>query len=340
MASELSSYAHPSQPWNRPSVEPRAPMVWNAALMYLCGGFACLTAVALPLIATAHRPVLLFVGLFGCTIAATLWIWGRHLPPWSFALLSALGTLLVSLIVAICSTGGSVKTAALAYLCVAVYYGRAFSRRMVYAQWLVFAASFAAALLLDGFPGMVSYWAVLAALVLIVGLALSRDTDMLRRRADTDPLTGLPNRNGLYDAAQRVHREGMARRARRPRACAVIDLNGFKQINDTLGHPVGDQLLAELAQAWRRCLRTADIAARIGGDEFVVLMPNTSRRGAEGILRRMREAVVLVAGKPVTWSNGLCMWRHGETIDECIKRADEALYENKRRARSRRNGLE
>jgi diguanylate cyclase (GGDEF)-like protein len=312
-------------------------MVSSAALMFLAGGLACLTAVAFPLIATEHLDLLLFEGVLGCAIATGLWLWGMRLPDQAFPLLAGGASLLVSLIVANCSSAAAVKTAALAYPCVAVYYGHAFSRRMAYLQWLVFAFSFGAALLIGGFSDMAAYWAMVAITVLAVGVGLSCYTEALRRRADTDRLTGLLNRNGLADAAVRVDRRGSKRGVRYPRALVMIDIDGFKQINDTMGHPVGDRLLADLARAWRACLRERDVLARTGGDEFVLLMPDTSRRRAQELLCDMRKAVVSVAGRPVAWSHGLHMWRQEESIEEGMARADKVLYENKRRPGLRRD---
>jgi diguanylate cyclase (GGDEF)-like protein len=136
-------------------------------------------------------------------------------------------------------------------------------------------------------------------------------------------LTDLLNRNGFLTAATRER--AIADRSRTPLALAVLDLDldldGFKQINDRLGHAAGDTLLSELAGAWRERLRAGDILARHGGDEFVLLLPATSEREAGGILERLRH------GEPhVSWSIGLSEWRAGEELDSALARADHDLY--------------
>ena len=106
-------------------------------------------------------------------------------------------------------------------------------------------------------------------------------------------------------AALREH--AIALRSDNRLTLAVLDLDGFKQINDLRGHVVGDRVLADLGRSWRESLRTGDILARHGGDEFVLLLPATSPESAGSVLRRLR-----VEDLPVTWSVGMasgCAWR-------------------------------
>jgi diguanylate cyclase (GGDEF)-like protein len=101
----------------------------------------------------------------------------------------------------------------------------------------------------------------------------------------------------------------------------VLDLDGFKQINDLRGHVVGERVLADLGRSWRERLRTGDILARHGGDEFVLLLPATSPESAIAVLDRLH-----VEDLPVTWSVGIGEWLGGESLGECIARADTHLY--------------
>lgn len=111
---------------------------------------------------------------------------------------------------------------------------------------------------------------------------------------------------------------------------ALIDLDRFKELNDTYGHNVGDRILRELATEWKRAARHSDIIARVGGDEFIILMPNTDLAGARIFLSR------LSAAPTHPWSWGMTEWRTGEIVSTAIARADEAMYRNKM-ARYRRD---
>ena len=116
-----------------------------------------------------------------------------------------------------------------------------------------------------------------------VGYLVSR----LRETAVTDPLTGAMNRKGLFERAQALR--SVADRGGRPTAVVVLDLDQFKQFNDRYGHAAGDRLLADLVAAWSTVLRPSDLIARIGGDEFVLLLPNCDSDQAEAMLGRLRD---------------------------------------------------
>ena len=150
-------------------------------------------------------------------------------------------------------------------------------------------------------------WVIVTGTVWSTALVLGRLSESLRQRADTDQLTGLLNRNGFLTAVARER--AIAERTRTPLTLAVLDLNGFKQVNDRFGHAAGDRLLVELAGAWRERLRAGDILARHGGDEFVLLLPATSPAEAGGVLERLRDGE-----QPVDWSIGLSEWRPGEDL--------------------------
>ena len=147
--------------------------------------------------------------------------------------------------------------------------------------------------------------------------------------ARTDELTGLPNR--------RVWREELPReiaRAERegePLCVAILDLDRFKQFNDTHGHQEGDTFLQEAATAWRRHLREVDLLARLGGEEFAVLLPHCSLEEAYGVLERVREATP----RGESCSAGVALWDGRESAASLYGRADAALYAAKDAGRSR-----
>jgi len=157
----------------------------------------------------------------------------------------------------------------------------------------------------------------------------------LRRLATTDDLTGLGNRRHLVERAQ----ETLAVARRYDQWCTIcaIDIDRFKRLNDRLGHLAGDQALVTLAAILRGNLRAADLPARFGGDEFVVLMPLTDPEAGQQAASRLLRAVREDAGSDgLRISIGVASVR-GERagLEELLARADQALYEAKRGGRDR-----
>jgi diguanylate cyclase (GGDEF)-like protein len=159
-------------------------------------------------------------------------------------------------------------------------------------------------------------------------------TAALQRRATTDALTGLANRRHLTAAIDTEVRR--ARRTGRALSLAILDIDHFKRINDTHGHPGGDAVLREIARVLRETTRAGDILGRIGGEEFAVLMPETDTAQAERACERLRAAVagrtVALGGTVatrVTVSTGVALLSAGEAADHLMCRADKALYEAK-----------
>jgi diguanylate cyclase (GGDEF)-like protein len=178
---------------------------------------------------------------------------------------------------------------------------------------------FSLGLLVSGLPDLVVYWTIVIATVWSICIVLGNLSEQMRLQAGTDHLTGLLNRGGFQTAALRER--ALADRTGSPLTLAVIDLDGFKQINDREGHAAGDRLLAGLGRAWRARVRPGDILARHGGDEFVLLLPATTSTGAEAVLERLRDGE-----DPVGWSVGVSEWRPGESLDAPLARADRYLY--------------
>ncbi|NMB77099.1 MAG: sensor domain-containing diguanylate cyclase [Myxococcales bacterium] len=161
----------------------------------------------------------------------------------------------------------------------------------------------------------------------------------LRRLSESDALTLLHNRRYL---AERLPLEiDRAQRSRRPLSALFLDLDRFKRINDRFGHPVGDQVLQDLAERLRQGCRSEDVLARVGGEEFVILLPDTNLAQARRVAQRLRLSVkgtpfITTAGPlDVTVSLGVARLRPRETGDAFLRRADQALYLAKRRGRDR-----
>jgi diguanylate cyclase (GGDEF)-like protein len=153
---------------------------------------------------------------------------------------------------------------------------------------------------------------------------------ILRNLAMIDPLTGLYNRRF---AEQRLATE-VARSERRghPLTVLTLDLNNFKEINDTYGHPAGDQVLQEFASRLNKVIRGSDLAVRLGGDEFLVVLPECTLEQLKLVLDRLSSFELDWQGQkiPVTFSAGWKDYEQGDRPEEMLARADEALYTNKR----------
>lgn len=145
---------------------------------------------------------------------------------------------------------------------------------------------------------------------------LGRVQEMARH----DQLTGLPNRRALEEQLPRAM--ARARRSRSPLSVAILDIDHFKDYNDTHGHLAGDEVLRACAKAWDSALRGEDTIVRFGGEEFLVLLPDIPAEQAAEIVERLR--VKTPMGQ--TCSAGLACWDFAESIDDLLGRADKALY--------------
>ncbi len=154
-----------------------------------------------------------------------------------------------------------------------------------------------------------------------------------------DPLTQAMNRRGLEEAF-RIE-TARATRYESPLAFAMLDLDDFKKLNDSLGHVGGDRALVHLAQVMKATLRPTDLLARMGGEEFGVLLPATEAEEAVSVTERLQKELTRSAfvfeGKATTlmFSAGIALWRQTEALEELIRRADEALYAAKRAGKNR-----
>jgi diguanylate cyclase (GGDEF)-like protein len=164
---------------------------------------------------------------------------------------------------------------------------------------------------------------------------LEESMEKLRELAISDPLTGLANRRYFGEQLARQFNEAL--RYGVDLSCCMVDLDHYKQFNDTLGHQMGDQLLEMTAAMIRSSLRGADIAARYGGDEFVLLLPQTGAEEAQAVIKRIRQMLELEFQRdsrlsvPVTLSAGVASLKedHPNTADELVSMADMALYRAK-----------
>jgi diguanylate cyclase (GGDEF)-like protein len=169
---------------------------------------------------------------------------------------------------------------------------------------------------------------------------LARAEAQLRSLAAEDPLTGVLNRRRFLELADVEW--ARAKRHGRPQSLLLIDVDGFKSVNDRHGHLTGDETLRRMAETSRACLRRTDLFGRYGGDEFVVLLPETEEPGAVLMAERIRRALEAAQVKSgaglirVTVSIGIAARRSAtEALDALIAQADTALYAAKANGRNR-----
>ena len=198
---------------------------------------------------------------------------------------------------------------------------------------MIFAVALAASLI----AGLI-VWRVAARPVEQMKQRLDDERAQFEALAHEDPLTGLPNKRAFHD---RLDDElGRAAREYYPVSVVVMDLDRFKQINDTWGHAVGDEALVKLSKQVQAELRAGDFAGRMGGDEFTIALVRADAHSAEKVLNRLREALTKVtvgpAGEHLGFSAGIAEFpRHARNRDDLIQCADSALYWGKADGRGR-----
>ena len=168
---------------------------------------------------------------------------------------------------------------------------------------------------------------------------LELELNNLSEKVRIDQLTGVLNRRGLDDAF--IREFSWAQRGKNNLSVMLLDIDNFKQFNDTYGHDVGDKVLQHLASAVKQCVRPIDVVARYGGEEFVILLPNTAIENAvEAGIRLQRELTkkfFMHNNKRllVSFSAGVALYRAGEDQSAVIQRADKAMYRAKERGKNR-----
>lgn len=171
---------------------------------------------------------------------------------------------------------------------------------------------------------------------------LNHELGLVKRLSMTDELTRLPNRRAFLKRLE--NESGRVQRYGYPMAIAIIDLDLFKEINDSYGHAVGDQVLQSYTKNVLSTFRNYDLVARYGGEEFAVLLPHTDIYGAERALNKVLQkaaetpldrASIDAPIKLPTFSAGVAAYKQGESIENIINRADKAMYNAKKLGRNR-----
>jgi diguanylate cyclase len=188
---------------------------------------------------------------------------------------------------------------------------------------------------------LAAYFTIMALLAFFYAQTVAEAERGLHKHATTDVLTGLRNRRRLLELAR--GELARARRSGAPVSIIITDIDLFKSINDRHGHPTGDQVIVGIAKCLQECVRAQDHAARWGGEEFIVVLPNIDLHGAHAAAERMRQHIEQLRIPTdsdtlrCTASFGVSEWKHGrgETFEQCVDKADAALYCAKQMGRNR-----
>lgn len=171
---------------------------------------------------------------------------------------------------------------------------------------------------------------------------LREQNTQLAELAARDPLTQLPNRRSLMDQLSQEVARVERRSADEHELCvSMLDVDHFKRINDTWGHDAGDAILCRISNELRKIMRQGDFLGRFGGEEFIVILPESTLEAAQRTAERIRDCVAglsfaeLPDCEQITVSQGLAIYQPGERIETTLKRADEALYIAKENGRNR-----
>jgi diguanylate cyclase (GGDEF)-like protein len=193
---------------------------------------------------------------------------------------------------------------------------------------------------LGGFAAQIAPVILVAYIVTMFSADIRYGLNRAKLLSETDDLTGLLNMRGFSIAANRLF--GQALRYGRPVSVLMIDSDNLKEVNDSFGHEAGNRLLRQVTRLVQAELRYTDVLARYGGDEFVVLLPETPVKGAMDVAARIRDAVSSVAleidGKRVANTVSIGVAAHpvdGNSLDGVVARADRAMYHAKQTGRNR-----
>jgi diguanylate cyclase (GGDEF)-like protein len=262
-------------------------------------------------------------------VAATLLVWGKRMSQWMIHVLLGTGVIVITL--GIEYAGNTVQTSitAIFYIWAVLFAFTFFTSLHAWPHVAFIALAYGIVLMRFGNRDGIAQWFTVVGTVAITGYVVGRLAEHNTRLAVTDPLTGLPNRRS-FDQMLALELE-RARRDRHALCVGVLDLDGFKSVNDTLGHGCGDELLRICAARITQCVRGDDVVARLGGDEFALLLLGPGARRPQVVAQRVVEVLrqpVDLGGRSVTISAsiGFAVSDGESSPAELLRNADLAMY--------------
>lgn len=297
--------------------------VWSLGLWFIVGTillvFTILTAQGSP-IGFALRVVLI---AYAFAVLAVLAVLAGRTPLWFLRLQILVSIAALTSLLLVARTDLGAATILWGYLGVSVYTAFWESRRWLVVVLGLVAVTSLAGVIEFGATGLIlTQWLIAMFACALLSLILNVMLRRIERDALIDPLTGLLNRRGMQAVLDAMVKHG---HFAVPQTVAVVDLDGFKNVNDTHGHEEGDRVLAVIGDALRTGLRPDDIAIRSGGDEFLLILPGADIEGARVAVTRV------LAVAPLAWSAGYASWIGDRGFDAAVAEADEAMYAVKRR---------
>ena len=293
-----------------------------------CGvALAFFALLVLPGWDVTHRPALIVVGAVGIAGALSQMMFAASVPLAMNHVTSMAGTAAIAAAQALAGDPVAVATLGFLYVWVATLTAVYYSARVTAAHVVVTVAAQVAVVGWLKEPVIVPQVVVTVGTCVFVATIVAWLAQGLRQELLIDPLTNLTNRRGLNERL--VRDMAASDRGGRPLAVAALDLDRFKELNDRYGHAAGDVALIATADAWRRTLRPADTLARIGGDEFVAVLPYCDSDAAEQVISRMLAATP--AG--ISCSVGIAIYDGRQDAAGVLASADDAMYRDKTRTR-------
>ena len=318
-----------------------------AAILWGLGGAISFLVVLAPHPEEVYVPGFVLVGVVAELVALGLWLLDERVSKRALNYVIGAGSVLISADIAMSGEqfGASMPDNEMLYVWVALYSAYFFTGRQATLQVAWAACLYGVTLwVVSPHDVIATRWietvSTLAIAVLIITLLKSRVQTLLAALADaarTDPLTGLNNRRGFEECIDvEIER---ARRSGHPLTLVLCDLDHFKRVNDRLGHAAGDAALSRIGRLLREGKRQIDYAARTGGEEFALILPETNEQEAYVVAERLRTAVQDAFAEelvPLTFSFGIAGFpHHGRTRDELLRSADRGLYAAKELGRNR-----
>jgi diguanylate cyclase (GGDEF)-like protein len=317
-----------------------------SGVLYICGAWLIVISLALPHPMTAEEGWLSGIAIVAALVGGLLYRFSGRVQTWMIHLTLVTASVLVSL--AVYFSGLAAGVYSVMFVWVVIVAACVASRRVlaIHIVWILFTYGMALIALkgeaggyspvtrfvLTGFAlsaaGAAVTWLVEGRRSAEAGLHREIENrkelqQELEHLANHDPLTGVANRRRLEDHLEFVLAD--AARSGAPLCLISLDLDGFKKFNDKHGHAAGDRLLKSAASAWISVLRSEDVITRMGGDEFLVVLPDCSRDISDQVAERLRE--VVPDGQ--SCSTGVTCWNGSDSPDEFLLAADEALYRTK-----------